>query len=177
VKTTLTGVTKKQVTPGLKKALRSTFAQKAKVDPKQVTLTFQYTKTTATRVKVFFQLKSNTKAATRRLAAGKSVTVTATIAVPDAVAASKVSAGIAKVKPAAFTRTLKKELVKEGSDVDLKAVTATIEVEAPIIRVEGLAMRNTTNATNTTSVHGGSTLNAVNRLGAALVAVAVLVLV
>ena len=67
--------------------------------------------------------------------------------------------------------------MKEGSDVDLKAVTATIEVEAPVIRVEGLAMRNTTNATNTTSVHGGSTLNAVNRLGAALVAVAVLVLV
>ena len=124
---------------------------------------------------MFFQLKSNTKAATRRLAAGKSVTVTATIAVPDDVAASKVSAGIAKVKPAAFIRTLKKELVKEGSDVDLKAVTATIEV--PVIRVEGLAMSNTTNATNTTSVHGGSTLNTANRLGAALVAVAVLVLV
>jgi len=171
----MTGVTKKQVTPGLKKALRSTFARKAKVDPKQVTLKFQYTKTTATRVKMFFQLKSNTKAATRRLAAGKSVTVTATIAVPDDVAASKVSAGIAKVKPSAFIRTLKKELVKEGSVVDLKAVTATIEV--PVIRVEGLAMSNTTNATNTTSVHGGSTLNTVNRLGAALVAVAVLVLV
>ena len=68
---------------------------------------------------MFFQLKSNTKAATRRLAAGKSVTVTATIAVPDAVAASKASAGIAKVKPAAFIRTLKKELVKEESFDDV----------------------------------------------------------
>merc|ERR1712028_42121 len=96
-------------TPAFKKALKSTYAAKAGVDPSQVTLTFVYT-----------------KAATRRLAAGDTVAVTATIAVADAAAATKVSANVVKLEPAAFIATLKKELKKEGSAVDLTAVTSTI---------------------------------------------------
>merc|ERR1711865_192376 len=123
----LTGVTEAEVTPAFKKALKSTYAAKAGVDPSQVTLTFVYT-----------------KAATRRLAAGDTVAVTATIAVADAAAATKVSADIVKLESTAFVATLKKELKKEGSAVDLTAVTSTIApptttsaapgVPAPIFR-------------------------------------------
>ena len=107
VTVTLTGVTEEQVTPVFKIALKSTYAAKAGVDPSQVTLTFVYT-----------------KAATRRLAAGDTVAVTATIAVADAAAATKVSADVVKLEPTAFIATLKKELKKEK--VELGAVTATV---------------------------------------------------